>query len=56
MAFDSAGVKGEVDYFTDLDAIVGPQAIRFPEDGYGTTVLDGYSGQCIFRCHFVKVD
>lgn len=56
MAFDSAGVEGEVDDFADLDAIVGPQTVGFSKDGYGTAVLDGYPGQRILRCHFVKVD
>lgn len=56
VTFNSASVNGEVDDLADLDAIVGPQTIGFPKDGYGATVLDGYPGQRILRYHFVKVD
>lgn len=56
VTFNSAGVKGEVDSLADLDAIVGPQTIGFPKDGYGATVLDGDPGQRILRYHFVEVD
>jgi len=56
VTFDSASIDGEVDDFADLNAIVGPQTIGFPENGYGTAVLDGYPGQRILWYNSVKVD
>ena len=54
-AAHAARIHGEIDHFTDLNAIIGPEAINAAKRGLSAVISDGNAGQCVSRLHVVNV-